>query len=139
MGAEQLWIVALLAGASRESMWQPPAVGALQLGESVQQPGVDLVVDQDGTPTIRRSSSAVRRRFARRTAQYTTRATPSSGELLPIRATDDITDHDPDGAAASAFDRVHSGRDTSLAMAAQWSSVEVDPVQLTKGRRRGNA
>jgi len=29
--------------------------------------------------------------------------------------------------------------DTSLAMAAQWSSVEVDPVQLTKGRRRGNA
>jgi DNA-binding GntR family transcriptional regulator len=50
-----------------------------------------------------------------------------------------ITDHDPDRAAASAFHHVHSGRDTSLAMAAQWSSVEFDPVQLTKGRRRGNA
>lgn len=50
-----------------------------------------------------------------------------------------IADHDPDRAAASAFHHVNSGRDASLAMAAQWSSVEIDPVQLTKSRRRGGA
>lgn len=48
-----------------------------------------------------------------------------------------IADHDPDRAAESAFHHVHSGRDASLEMAAQWSSIDIDPVQLTKGRRRG--
>jgi DNA-binding GntR family transcriptional regulator len=50
-----------------------------------------------------------------------------------------IADHDPDRAAESAFHHVHSGRDASLAMAAQWSSIDIDPVQLTKGRRRNNS
>lgn len=50
-----------------------------------------------------------------------------------------ITDHDPDRAAASAFHHVHSGRDASLAMAAQWSEGVIDPVALTKSRRRDNS
>lgn len=48
-----------------------------------------------------------------------------------------IADHDPDRAAESAFHHVHSGRAHSLAMAAQWSRIDLDPVELTKGRRRG--
>lgn len=48
-----------------------------------------------------------------------------------------IVAHDPDRAAASAFHHVHSGRAHSLAMAAAWSRVDIDPVELTKGRRRG--
>ncbi|MET0702342.1 MAG: GntR family transcriptional regulator [Mycobacterium sp.] len=47
-----------------------------------------------------------------------------------------IADHDGERAAESAFHHVHSGRDASLAMAAQWSNIEIDPVALTKGRRR---
>lgn len=47
-----------------------------------------------------------------------------------------IADHDPDRAAASAYHHVHSGRAHSLAMAAQWSRDEIDPVELTKSRRR---
>ncbi|WP_234790959.1 GntR family transcriptional regulator [Mycolicibacterium wolinskyi] len=47
-----------------------------------------------------------------------------------------IADHDPDRAAASAFHHVHSGRADSLAMAATWSSTDLDPVQLTRSRRR---
>lgn len=47
-----------------------------------------------------------------------------------------IADHDSDRAAASAFHHVHSGRDTSLAMAAQWSGGDIDPIALTKSRRR---
>lgn len=47
-----------------------------------------------------------------------------------------IADHDPDRAAASAFHHVHSGRDASLAMAAHWSKGDIDPVALTKSRRR---
>lgn len=50
-----------------------------------------------------------------------------------------IADHDADRAAESAFHHVHSGRDTSMAMAAQWSNIDIDPVQLTKGRRRGGS
>ena len=50
-----------------------------------------------------------------------------------------IADHDADRAAASAFHHVHSGRDASLAMAADWSSTAIDPVLLTKSRRRGAA
>ena len=50
-----------------------------------------------------------------------------------------IADHDPDRAAESAFHHVHSGRETSLRMAAQWSDVDIDPVHLTKGRRRGGS
>lgn len=50
-----------------------------------------------------------------------------------------IASHDPDRAAESAFHHVNSGRDTSLAMAAQWSKVDIDPVQVTKSRRRGGA
>ncbi|MGV0852113.1 GntR family transcriptional regulator [Mycolicibacterium phlei] len=49
---------------------------------------------------------------------------------------DAIAGHDADRAAASAFHHVHSGRDVSLAMAAQWSQTDIDPVQLTKTRRR---
>ncbi len=40
---------------------------------------------------------------------------------------DAIANHDPDRAAESAFHRVHSGRDASLAMATQWSSTDIDP------------
>ncbi|MEE4024966.1 GntR family transcriptional regulator [Gordonia sp. PKS22-38] len=47
-----------------------------------------------------------------------------------------IADHDPDRAAESAFHHVHSGRATSLAMAAEWSRTTLDPVALTKSRRR---
>ncbi|MGH3581901.1 MAG: GntR family transcriptional regulator [Mycobacterium sp.] len=50
-----------------------------------------------------------------------------------------IAAHDPDRAAASAFHHVHSGRAHSLAMAARWSSATIDPVELTKSRRRGGA
>ncbi|MET0899853.1 MAG: GntR family transcriptional regulator [Mycobacterium sp.] len=50
-----------------------------------------------------------------------------------------IAAHDADRAAESAFHHVHSGRDTSLAMAADWSSTDIDPIQLTKSRRRGPA
>lgn len=50
-----------------------------------------------------------------------------------------IADHDPDRAAESAFHHVHSGRDASLRMAAQWSSIDIDPVQLTKSRRRAGS
>lgn len=50
-----------------------------------------------------------------------------------------IAAHDPDRAAESAFHHVHSGRETSLAMAAQWSAGDIDPIQLTKSRRRGPA
>jgi len=50
-----------------------------------------------------------------------------------------IADHDPDRAAESAFHHVHSGREASLKMAAQWSSTDIDPVQLTKSRRRGGS
>jgi DNA-binding GntR family transcriptional regulator len=53
------------------------------------------------------------------------------GQLLAA-----IADHDADRAAESAFHHVHSGRAASLDMAAQWSSIDIDPVQLTKGRRR---
>lgn len=52
---------------------------------------------------------------------------------------DAIAAHDPERAARSAFHHVHSGRETSLAMAAQWSGADIDPVQLTKSRRRGGA
>lgn len=48
-----------------------------------------------------------------------------------------IAEHDPDRAAASAFHHVHSGRAHSLEMAAQWSRVDIDPIELTKSRRRG--
>ncbi|BBY87780.1 GntR family transcriptional regulator [Mycolicibacterium murale] len=48
-----------------------------------------------------------------------------------------IADHDPDRAAESAFHHVHSGREASLAMAAEWSRTDLDPVALTKSRRRG--
>lgn len=47
-----------------------------------------------------------------------------------------ISAHDPDRAAESAFHHVHSGRDTSLAMAAEWSPTALDPIALTKSRRR---
>ncbi|AZG46422.1 GntR family transcriptional regulator [Gordonia insulae] len=47
-----------------------------------------------------------------------------------------IAAHDPDRAAESAFHHVHSGRATSLAMAAEWSASDLDPIQLTKTRRR---
>lgn len=47
-----------------------------------------------------------------------------------------IAAHDPDRAAHSAFHHVHSGRAASLAMAAQWSRNALDPVALTKSRRR---
>jgi len=50
-----------------------------------------------------------------------------------------IADHDPDRAAESAFHHVHSGRETSLAMATQWSSTDLDPMQLTKTRRRSTS
>jgi len=50
-----------------------------------------------------------------------------------------IADHDPDRAAESAFHHVHSGREASLRMAAEWSDVDIDPVHLTKGRRRGGS
>lgn len=50
-----------------------------------------------------------------------------------------IAAHDPDRAAESAFHHVHSGRDASLAMAAEWSGGDIDPIQLTKSRRRGTA
>ncbi|WP_420752162.1 GntR family transcriptional regulator [Rhodococcus sp. O3] len=50
-----------------------------------------------------------------------------------------IADHDPDRAAESAFHHVHSGREASMRMAAQWSDVDIDPVHLTKGRRRGGS
>lgn len=50
-----------------------------------------------------------------------------------------IAAHDPDRAAASAFHHVHSGREHSLAMAAQWSPTDIDPIELTKSRRRGGA
>jgi len=41
-----LWIVALRAGSSRESVRQPTAAGAFEVGESAQQAGLDLVLDQ---------------------------------------------------------------------------------------------
>jgi DNA-binding GntR family transcriptional regulator len=47
-----------------------------------------------------------------------------------------IAAHDPDRAAESAFHHVHSGRDASLAMAAEWSGGFIDPVEATKTRRR---
>ncbi|MFW0783025.1 GntR family transcriptional regulator [Gordonia sp. CPCC 206044] len=47
-----------------------------------------------------------------------------------------ITAHDAERAAESAFHHVHSGRATSLAMAAEWSVTDLDPVALTKSRRR---
>ncbi|CAN5562043.1 GntR family transcriptional regulator [soil metagenome] len=50
-----------------------------------------------------------------------------------------IAAHDPDRAAESAFHHVHSGRAASLAMATEWSSADIDPIQLTKSRRRGPA
>lgn len=50
-----------------------------------------------------------------------------------------IADHDPDRAAESAFHHVHSGREASLRMAAQWAGTDIDPVQLTKSRRRGGS
>lgn len=52
---------------------------------------------------------------------------------------DAIANHDADRAAQSAFHHVHSGRDASLAMAAQWSNIDIDPVALTKSRRRGGS
>lgn len=51
---------------------------------------------------------------------------------------DAIAHHDADRAAQSAFHHVHSGRDASLAMAAQWSTSDIDPLQLTKTRRRSS-
>lgn len=51
---------------------------------------------------------------------------------------DAIADHDPGLAAESAFHHVHSGRDTSLAMATQRSEIDIDPLQLTKTRHRGD-
>lgn len=50
---------------------------------------------------------------------------------------DAIASRDPDRAAESAFHHVHSGRDASLAMAAEWSQTSIDPFELTKSRRRG--
>ncbi|MGW6032991.1 GntR family transcriptional regulator [Gordonia terrae] len=47
-----------------------------------------------------------------------------------------IAANDPDRAAESAFHHVHSGRAASLAMAAEWSRNALDPVALTKSRRR---
>lgn len=46
---------------------------------------------------------------------------------------------DPDRAAEFAFHHVHSGRDASLAMAAEWSGGVIDPIEATKGRRRTKA
>ncbi|WP_280503126.1 GntR family transcriptional regulator [Nocardia farcinica] len=48
-----------------------------------------------------------------------------------------IAAHDPDRAAESAFHHVHSGREASIRMAAQWSTTDIDPVHLTRSRRRG--
>lgn len=50
-----------------------------------------------------------------------------------------ITARDAERAAGSAFHHVHSGRAASLAMAAEWSTAVVDPVEATKGRRRTRA
>ncbi|WP_245545755.1 GntR family transcriptional regulator [Nocardia higoensis] len=50
-----------------------------------------------------------------------------------------IAAHDPDRAAESAFHHVHSGREASVQMAAQWSNTDIDPIHLTKSRRRGGA
>jgi DNA-binding GntR family transcriptional regulator len=50
-----------------------------------------------------------------------------------------IADHDADRAAESAFHHVHSGRDASVAMAVEWSSGSIDPVEATRGRRRTKA
>lgn len=50
-----------------------------------------------------------------------------------------IAAHDPDRAAESAYHHVHSGRADSLAMAATWSDPGLDPVALTKSRRRDNS
>ncbi|MHC3003988.1 GntR family transcriptional regulator [Gordonia sp. GN26] len=50
-----------------------------------------------------------------------------------------IAAHDPERAAHSAFHHVHSGREASLKMAAEWSEGDIDPVHLTKSRRRGGA
>ncbi|WP_197037969.1 MULTISPECIES: GntR family transcriptional regulator [Actinomycetes] len=50
-----------------------------------------------------------------------------------------IAAHDADRAAESAFHHVHSGREASLAMAAEWSGGSIDPVEATKGRRRARS
>lgn len=47
-----------------------------------------------------------------------------------------IAGHDPDRAARSAFHHVRSGREASLAMARDWARGDIDPVELTRGRRR---
>lgn len=49
-----------------------------------------------------------------------------------------IADHDADRAADHAFHHVHSGREMSLTMAANWAMADLDPVELTKTRRRGS-
>ncbi|WP_307796877.1 FCD domain-containing protein [Williamsia soli] len=55
-------------------------------------------------------------------------------EILAAIAAGDST-----RAAESAFHHVHSGREASLAMAAEWSSGTIDPVEATKSRRRSRA
>jgi len=43
---QQLWVVALRARSSRESVRQPAPFGALEIGKSAQQAGLDLVLNQ---------------------------------------------------------------------------------------------
>lgn len=47
-----------------------------------------------------------------------------------------IAAHDPARAAAQALHHVASGREPTLALAAGWSHRDIDPLEVTHGRRR---
>ncbi|MFD3593021.1 GntR family transcriptional regulator [Nocardia sp. NPDC058640] len=47
-----------------------------------------------------------------------------------------IAANDPDSAAEIAYRHVASGREPSLALSAQWSMPEIDPVSATRTRQR---